>query len=205
MDDAHLVGRAQPSGDLARETKSASDRQLAFSRDQGGQVEALDEGHREVLHAAELAEIVNPDDMLVRHLAGDDELTLESPLQVDDGVRIGHDLGANELERDRQSKFVVPRLVDNAHAALSKPPEDAVARTELRSRGEEGVEADWRGQRQRGQRRRLWHASDVQFAIRARGLAGRSFHQTRATLAAKHRTGRGIEAAVATLHREGQL
>src|SRR5438477_132963 len=61
--------------------------------------------------------------------------------------RIGHDLGADDFDRDRDAKLRVPRVIDSAHAADAEEPDDVIARAErLTGRERTGIGArTWRG------------------------------------------------------------
>ena len=98
----------------------------------GREILAFDVRHRDVLDAVDLSEVVNSDDVLVRDLPGEEQLALESPLQVLGGGLIVCNLRPNHLQRDRDAKLGVPRLVDGAHAAEAKQSGNAVTGAELR-------------------------------------------------------------------------
>ena len=102
---------------------AASSRCLRMRR----QVRAVDVRHRDVLDAVDLAKVVNPDDVLVGDLAREQQLALEAALDIPRGDRIGRDLGADHLHRDRHAQFRIPRLIDGAHAADAEHFDDVIA------------------------------------------------------------------------------
>ena len=141
-----------------RASRSArADRQLAVAPQHRRQVVALDVRHRDVLDAVDLAEVVNADDVLVRDLAGEQQLVLEALFrrrQRDAAPPVR----ANHLQRDRDAQLRVPGLVDRAHAADAEDPDDVIARAERlpdpeRPRGFERRRAHFGGSRRAGGRR----------------------------------------------------
>ncbi len=97
------------------------------------QLLAFDERHGQELDAVDLAELVNPDDVLVSDLAGQEQLLLEAPLEHRRGLGVGSDLRPDHLQRDQYAQLRVPRLVDRAHAAEAKQLHDVIARAERRA------------------------------------------------------------------------
>ena len=93
------------------------------------QILAVHEGHRDELETLDLAQIVDAEDVLVRDLRPEEQLLLE-PL---DGGRIGHEPGANDLDRDHPVELAVVGLVDAAHAAFAEQGLDVVAGAQLRA------------------------------------------------------------------------
>ena len=91
------------------------------------EVGALDVRHRDVLDAVDLAEVVNADDVLVRDLAREQQLALEAALDFRRGRRIRHHLRTDDLDRDGDAEFGVPRLVDRTHAADAEQSDDVIA------------------------------------------------------------------------------
>ena len=92
--------------------------------------------HRDVLDAVDLPDVVNADDVLVGDLAREQQLPLEAPLDVGGDRRVGHRLGTNHLDRHRDAELGIPRLIDGAHPAGPKQPDDVIARPERLSRFE---------------------------------------------------------------------
>ena len=68
MDDAGGVSGDQSGNNRTGDPQGFLNRQLALLLDHRGEVVALDVRHRDVLDAVDLAEIVNANDVLVRHL-----------------------------------------------------------------------------------------------------------------------------------------
>ena len=116
------VRRIQGRAQLAGEFEPALERHTAGVVDQVGQILALDEGHGDVLHAAEIAQVVDAQNVLVGDAAGQQQLLLEAL----HGLRAGQ-LRAHQLERHGAVEFQVERLVDRPHAALAQQPFDAIA------------------------------------------------------------------------------
>ena len=100
---------------------------------------ALDERHRQVLDAFDLAEVVNADDVLVRDLARQHELALEAGFELLRHRLVGLRAGPNHLDRHRDAELVIERLIDGAHAADAEQLEDRVARADLLARLERTV------------------------------------------------------------------
>ena len=135
MDNA-LGVRGDKSGErLLRDRERARQRNAAVFPEHGREIPAFDVRHRDVLDAVDLSEVVNPDDVLVRDLPGEEQLALESPLQILGGRLIVCNLRPNHLQRDGDAKLGVPRLVDGAHAAEAEKSRDAVPAPELRADG----------------------------------------------------------------------
>ncbi len=80
VDDARVVRRHQAGGDAASDVERTLHRKLLVSLENRREVRAVDVRHRDVLDAVDLAEIVNPDDVAMRHRAGEQQLALEATL-----------------------------------------------------------------------------------------------------------------------------
>ena len=117
--------------DLLRDLDDARERQRVLGAQHLRQRLALDERHRQVLDAVDLAEVVNADDVLVRDLARQHELALEARLELLRRRRVRLRAGANHLDRDGDAELVIERLIDGAHAADAEQLQDRVARTDL--------------------------------------------------------------------------
>ncbi len=91
VDHALVVGRFEGGAQLASEFKGAVKGQSSFLVDQAGEIAAFDEGHGDELDAADVAEIVDTQDILLRDLAGEQELLFEAL----HGLRIGGQLGTD--------------------------------------------------------------------------------------------------------------
>ena len=94
------------------------------------QVFAVNIFHADEANALSLAQIENADHILVRDIAGENELLLEA--QQNRGI--GCQFGTDNFERDQAVEFAVTRLVDCAHAALPEHAQDLVAFTEKHAR-----------------------------------------------------------------------
>ena len=123
--DASLVRGAKPGHDLPGQRQRAGDRQLAFRGEQTREVGAVDERHRDVLDAVDLAHVVDADDVGVRDLPREHQLALEPPFQLLRGQRIRVRL--DHLERKRQSQLGIPDVVDGAHPAHAQQADDLIA------------------------------------------------------------------------------
>ena len=115
------------------------DRQLAFLVQHRREVRAVDVRHRDVLDVADVAEVVNAHDVLVRDLAGEQQLALEPPCDFGGQRRIGHHLRADDLDGDRDSELRVPCLIHRTHTADAQQPDDVIARTECLADGKRSV------------------------------------------------------------------
>src|SRR5208282_5737099 len=103
--------------------------ELSVAAQDGAKVLAIDVLHGDEADAVGLAEIKNADHVLVRDVAGEDELLFET-LQ-DRGI--GGEFGPDDFERDQAVQLTVAGLVDRAHAALPQHALDFVASTDKRS------------------------------------------------------------------------
>ncbi len=70
---------------------------------------------------------MDPDDVLVRNLAGEEELPLETPVELPRHGWIGGRLGSDYLERDRNVDLRIPRLVHRTHAAETEERIDTIS------------------------------------------------------------------------------
>ena len=132
MDDIFAMGGPQGLARLEGDLQGGVDRQGAREPDEGLEVLALDEIHRNVLDAADLAQVVDADDVVVGDGPGEPHLGLEA---LDDRG-VGRELGPDHLERDRGPQLLVFGLVDASHAAAAHLLDDAIAHTEGRARRE---------------------------------------------------------------------
>ena len=89
---------------------------------QAAQVLTLDELHGDELHAVGLAQVVDPDDVLVGDLGGQKQFLLEA---VNDGLVAGQ-IRADDFQRHHAIQFDVARLVDRAHPAFAQDLQDFV-------------------------------------------------------------------------------
>ena len=134
MDDAFGMRGCEGFGDLPREIQNAVHRHLGIVVDDVLQILALDEGHGNETQAADIAHIVNAQDIFVRDLAGENQFLLEA-LQ-----RVGLSDGAftHHLDGDRAVQFLVVSFVHAAHSALAEQRVNSVARTEIAPRSDDG-------------------------------------------------------------------
>ena len=79
----HACGmrRAEAREDLTREPEHLRHGQLAFAPQHARQIRAVNERHRQVLDSADIAKIVNTNDVLMGNLTGEHELALEAPFE----------------------------------------------------------------------------------------------------------------------------
>ena len=133
VDDTRLVRRAHAANHLPRDRDGTRDGQLTLFLQDRREIAALDVGHRQVLDAVDLAEIVDADDVLVRDLTGEQQLAFEPLLEIPRHRRIRGDLRTDHFQRDRDSQRVVPRLIHGAHAADTEQTNQVIARPEGRT------------------------------------------------------------------------
>ena len=126
MDHPLGVGGVQGEADLLQDQGGVLHRQRAALPDEGREVLALDELHRDELDALGQAEVVDPDHVAVGDLAGEDDLLLEARQHL----LVGLELGPDHLQRHVPLELEVARLVDRAHAADADPLLDPVAAAE---------------------------------------------------------------------------
>ena len=67
VNNAHGVGRVQREADLLHDGDGLFGRKLLALPDPAAQILALDEFHRDELHALAFTQVINPDDVAVRH------------------------------------------------------------------------------------------------------------------------------------------
>ncbi len=130
MHHASGVRGLETRGDSTSDLHHALDGELLPPPNDGRQLLALDERHRDELDAVDLAEVVDADHVPVGHLPRQQQLLLEAALQHRGRARLGRHLGPDDFERDDDAELGVPRLVDRAHAAAAQETNDVVARTE---------------------------------------------------------------------------
>ena len=131
MDDTRLVSGDQAGHDPSRDPERARQGQLGFRLQDGRKIGAVQERHRDVLDAVDLAEIVNPDDVLVGDLPGEQQLALESAFDFLRRLRVGREnLRSNHLDGHRDAQLRIPGLIHGPHAAHAELPDDVVAAPE---------------------------------------------------------------------------
>ncbi len=106
-------------------------RELALALEDGGEVLTVDETHGDVLDAIDLAQVMNAHDVLVSHLTGEQQFTLESLIELGSHLRVGTDLRADYLERHQDPQDDVPSLIDSAHSPQTEQLDDVVALAEF--------------------------------------------------------------------------
>ena len=79
---------ARPDATSLAKRERAIDRQPAVALQDRREVRSLHVRHRDVRDAVDLAEVVNADDVLVRDLAGEQELALEAALELAGRFRV---------------------------------------------------------------------------------------------------------------------
>src|SRR5437867_8472567 len=113
---AFSMGGIQRVADLPDNPDNLRSRHFAALDNGAFQIAAINVFHGDELHAVGLANIENPNDISVRHLPRKDQLLLETL----ENRRSIHQLGLNDLDRDKTVQFAVFRLVDGAHRALAQ-------------------------------------------------------------------------------------
>ncbi len=136
MDHAGGVRGLETGRDAARDLHHALDRQLVLAADDRRQLLALDERHGDELDAVDLAEVVDAHDVLVRHLAREQQFLLEAALQHGGRRGVRRHLRPDDLDRHDHAELGVPRLVHGPHAADAQETNDVVARAKRLPRGE---------------------------------------------------------------------
>ena len=126
MDHAFGVCRGERLRHLPGDADRARQRQAAFAAEDRVQVLAVHVGHRDELQALDVAEVVNPEDVLVRDLRAEQQLLLEAL----HGGGVGDEAGPDDLDGDVAIELAVVRLVDAAHPAFAEGVLDVVARAE---------------------------------------------------------------------------
>ena len=134
MDDAFGMRGCERLRDLPREIQNAVHRHLGIVVDDVLQILALDEGHGDEAQAADIAHVVNAQDIFVGDLAGENQFLFEALQRVGlaDGPFTHH------LDGDGAVQFLVVRFVNAAHAALAEQRVNAIARTEIAPGSDDG-------------------------------------------------------------------
>jgi hypothetical protein len=123
MNHAFAVGGFQARANLADDIAAVANRKSAFVREDFAEVPALDIIHGDEFEAVGNAEIEDPDDIAMGHLAGEDQLLLETP----NCLRMIRIFRANHFQRDQAIKLPILGLVDGSHAALAQHLKDFIA------------------------------------------------------------------------------
>src|SRR6202034_1028398 len=131
VDDALGVRLFQARAYLSDQIDCLARGQPAETVQHRAQALAFDKLHRGVGNRTDAVEFVDAADVLVRDLAGEQQLVLES---LDHGL-IGGDFRFQELERYPFARFAIAGFIDIAHAALSGFGKNLIA---LRQRSKRG-------------------------------------------------------------------
>ena len=123
-----------PSRDLPEDVGQARSREPPNALENRREVFAFDELHGEELDAVELAEIVNPQDVLVRDLARE----LDLPLEALERIGVVADVGPDELQGHIPVELLVVDAVHGAHAAHAEELAHPVASGDLEPLGQDG-------------------------------------------------------------------
>src|SRR4029077_6469710 len=83
--------------------------------------------HGDELHSVVIAQVMNPQNVLVRYFTGQEELLLETI----DHLRIECEFRAHHLEGDDPVQIEIMDLINRAHSTTAKLGNDLVAGTEL--------------------------------------------------------------------------
>ena len=119
MHDAGAVRRVDSARDLQQEPPEPIGGEGPVLAHLGGEVVPVDEAHRDEERAVLLAGLVDRDDMRVLEGGRHARLALEALAEL----RVGRELGHDDLERHAATQATVDRKVDHAHAA---PPDFAL-------------------------------------------------------------------------------
>src|SRR5262249_30623174 len=120
----------QARGDVPADAYHLVHRQPSLRAEERHEIHSVDARHRGVPTGVDFSEIVDADDVLVRHLTGEKEFPLETVLKFSSDSRITHGIRANHLYRDRDAEFRVPRLIHGAHTADAELTDDSIPRSE---------------------------------------------------------------------------
>src|SRR5947209_20388652 len=123
MQNATNVRRRQTRANLARDFYCLVRRQAADASQQRSKLFSLDKFHREENLTVDLANVVNPTDVRMRHLAGDTHFAMEAL----HGVDILREIPGKKFKSDRLAQPEIVRAIDFAHAAFAQQTNDAIA------------------------------------------------------------------------------
>src|SRR5437763_204853 len=126
MDHTDAVGGVQTAADLLRDLDRLFRRELLFLLDQAAQIMAFHELHGDELQAIGVAQVVDPNDILVSDLMGEYQFLLET---IENGG-VSRQFRSNHFERDHAIHFAIPRPVNRAHAPFAEKLENLVASPE---------------------------------------------------------------------------
>jgi hypothetical protein len=123
MHEAARVGGIQGGGDLSANRKSADWLERPLAAQEGSQIRSLDEAHREVEAAVDVASVVDRYD--IRVLEGHRNLRLARET-VPEAI-VERQLGRDELQRNGSLQPQVVGSVDDAHPAPADHLLDPIA------------------------------------------------------------------------------
>ena len=126
VNDADAMRRIQCQANLANNLHGLRNGKLAVVGQYPPQVVALDELHRDELHAIRFGNIVDADYVLVCDLVRSQQFLLESR----QNRRIRRQLWPNQLQRDCPLHFPVQRLVHRAHSTFAQQRQNLVTRSD---------------------------------------------------------------------------
>ncbi len=124
------MGGVERAADLLHHCDGLLGREFSLAAQERAEVVAIDVFHADEADTIRLAQVVNADHVLVRDIAGENELLLEA--QQNRGISC--QLGPDDLERDQAVQFAVAGLVHGPHTALSEHTQDFVASAEKHAR-----------------------------------------------------------------------
>ena len=130
VDDTLRVCSHQPGHNRPHDRERSRYAERAQPVEQDRQLGPLDVLHGDVFDPVDFAEIVDAHDVLVRDLARQNQLALETRLDGSGSRRIGHHFRTDDLERHDFAELGVVRLVDGSHTTDAKQPDDVIAGSE---------------------------------------------------------------------------
>ena len=126
MHHAALVRGGETGAELPRELQRAVRGEAAEPAEEGGQLLAVDELHRQEGMTVDFVHVIHAADVRVRDLGGHAHLGVD--LHQPGGVAV--DVRGQELQRDGLPQLQVVGAIDLAHAAAAASFDDAVAAAE---------------------------------------------------------------------------
>ena len=123
VQDAAIVSGGNPRAELPREVDRLVLWDAADAAEQRRKILAVDILHREEAAAVRVAEVVEPADVLVRHLSRDAQLVVK----LREPRRIGGGAIGQELQRDRLIEGEILGAIHFTHAAAPEQRDEAVA------------------------------------------------------------------------------
>ena len=132
MDDALLVRRRQPGAELLCDLEDLRRREVSDALQQGREVFAVDELHRQEMPAVDFVHVVDAADVVVRDLARRADFRVEAF----ERRRPRHHRLGQELQRDRLAEPEIVGAIHLAHAADAEQADDPEPLPEHRAGGE---------------------------------------------------------------------